>query len=55
MKLKKSVYSKIFIGSCVFITANIFMFILWLFGLKDYGSKFLYKRFFRFNYFFYIE
>ncbi|MFC2281318.1 MAG: hypothetical protein ACFNLN_07065 [Treponema socranskii subsp. buccale] len=34
MKLKKSVYSKIFIGSSAFITANIFMFILWLFGLK---------------------
>ena len=34
MKLKKSVYSKIFIGSSAFSTANIFMFILWLFGLK---------------------
>ena len=34
MKLKKSVYNKIFIGSSAFITANIFMFILWLFGLK---------------------
>lgn len=40
MKLKKSVYSKIFIGSCVFITANIFMFILWLFGLKDMEVNF---------------
>ena len=40
MKLKKSVYSKIFIGSSVFITANIFMFILWLFGLKDMEVNF---------------
>ncbi|EPF25833.1 hypothetical protein [Treponema socranskii] len=40
MKLKKSVYSKIFIGSSAFITANIFMFILWLFGLKDMEVNF---------------
>ena len=46
MKLKKSVYSKIFIGSCVFITANIFMFILWLFGLKDMEVNFYISGFF---------
>lgn len=40
MKLKKSVYSKILIGSSAFITANIFMFILWLFGLKDMEVNF---------------
>ena len=40
MKLKKSVYSKIFIGSSAFITANNFMFILWLFGLKDMEVNF---------------
>lgn len=40
MKLKKSVYSKIFIASSVFIAANIFMFILWLFGLKDMEVNF---------------
>nr|WP_180484901.1 hypothetical protein [Treponema socranskii] len=40
MKLKKSVYSKIFIGSSAFITANIFIFILWLFGLKDMEVNF---------------
>ena len=40
MKLKKSVYSKIFIASSAFIAANIFMFILWLFELKDMEVNF---------------
>lgn len=35
MKLNKSVYSKIFIGCTTFSIANIFMPILWLFGLKN--------------------